>query len=84
LDSFETDLDFAGIDGPKVHAAFIRAPIVEAVGQGVQIHSTLDDGRIVAVRSGNLLGISFHPEVTGETRIHQYFLDMVAKSKNSI
>lgn len=84
LDSFETDLDFAGIDGPKVHAAFIRAPIVEAVGQGVQIHSTLDDGRIVAVRSGNLLGISFHPEVTGETRVHQYFLDMVAKSKNSI
>jgi 5'-phosphate synthase pdxT subunit len=77
LDSFETDLDFAGIDGEPIHAAFIRAPIVERIGDGVEVLSKLTDGRIVAVRSGNLLGISFHPEVTGENRVHEYFLKMV-------
>lgn len=77
LDSFEADLEFVGISGP-IHTAFIRAPIVERTGEGVQILSSLPDGRIVAVRSGNLLGIAFHPEVTGESRIHEYFLDMVA------
>ena len=77
LDSFETDLEFAGIDGEPIHAAFIRAPIVEHVGDGVEVLSKLSDGRIVAVKSGNLLGISFHPEVTGETRVHEYFLKMV-------
>ena len=77
LDSFETDLDFSGIDGEPIHAAFIRAPIVERVGSGVEVLSKLDDGRIVAVRSGNLLGISFHPEVTGEKRVHEYFLKVV-------
>ena len=77
LDSFETDLEFSGIDGEPIHAAFIRAPIVERVGDGVEVLSKLSDGRIVAVRSGNLLGISFHPEVTGENRVHEYFLKMV-------
>jgi 5'-phosphate synthase pdxT subunit len=77
LDSFETDLEFAGIDGEPIHAAFIRAPIVERVGDGVEVLSKLSDGRIVAVRSGNLLGISFHPEVAGENRVHEYFLKMV-------
>ena len=77
LDSFETDLEFSGIDGEPIHAAFIRAPIVERVGHGVEVLSKLSDGRIVAVRSGNLLGISFHPEVTGENRVHEYFLKMV-------
>lgn len=77
LDSFETDLDFAGIEGAPIHAAFIRAPIVERVGDGVEVLSTLPDGRVVAVRSGNLLGISFHPEVTDEKRVHEYFLQMV-------
>lgn len=79
LDSFEVDLNFDGVSGP-VHAAFIRAPIVERVGQSVQVLSKLEDGRIVAVRQQNLLGISFHPEVTGETRIHQYFLDMISQA----
>lgn len=78
LDSFETDLAFAGIDGAKIHAAFIRAPIVERVGAEVDVLAQLDDQRIVAVRSRNILGISFHPEVTGEKRIHEYFLKMVA------
>lgn len=76
LDSFETDLDFIGITG-KVHAAFIRAPIVERVGSEVQVLSTLRDGTVVGVRQGNLMGISFHPEVTGEGRIHELFVDLV-------
>lgn len=77
LDSFEVDLEFQGVDGPPVHAAFIRAPIVERVGPGVEILSQLTDGRVVGVRQGNLMGISFHPEVTGETRIHELFVNMV-------
>lgn len=77
LDSFEVDLEFQGVDGPPVHAAFIRAPIVERVGPGVEILSQLADGRVVGVRQGNLMGISFHPEVTGETRIHELFVNMV-------
>jgi 5'-phosphate synthase pdxT subunit len=77
LDSFETDLEFAGIDGEPIHAAFIRAPIVEHVGDGVEVLSKLSDGRVVAVKAGNLLGISFHPEVTGENRVHEFFLQMV-------
>jgi len=77
LDSFESDLLFEGVVGP-VHAAFIRAPIVERVGPEVLVLSKLDDGRIVAVQQQNLLGISFHPEVTGENRIHQHFLDMIS------
>lgn len=77
LDSFETDLDFAGIDGGQIHAAFIRAPIVERIGNDIEVLSRLGDGRVVAVRSANILGISFHPEVTGEKRVHEYFLKMV-------
>lgn len=77
LDSFEVDLDFQGVPGPAVHAAFIRAPIVERVGQNVEVLASLADGRVVGVRQGNLMGISFHPEVTGETRIHELFVSMV-------
>ena len=77
LDSFEVDLEFLGVQGAAVHAAFIRAPIVERVGENVQVLSQLPDGRVVGVRSGNLMGISFHPEVTGETRIHELFVSMV-------
>ena len=77
LDSFEVDLDFQGVSGPEVHAAFIRAPIVERIGESVEVLSKLSDGRIVGVRQGNLMGISFHPEVTGETRIHELFVSMV-------
>lgn len=77
LDSFEVDLEFKGVTGPAVHAAFIRAPIVERIGEGVEILSKLSDGRVVGVRQNNLMGISFHPEVTGETRIHELFVSMV-------
>ena len=75
VDSFEADLNFEGLSSP-IHAAFIRAPIVLEVGAGVQKLAELADGRVLAVRQGNLLGISFHPEVTGETAVHKYFSDM--------
>lgn len=74
LDSFETDLDVPAVGDVPVHAVFIRAPVVESVGDGVSSLATLDDGRVVAVEQGNLLGTSFHPEVTGDARFHEYFL----------
>jgi 5'-phosphate synthase pdxT subunit len=77
--SFEVDLDIPVIGGEPMHAVFIRAPVVERLGSEVSVVSALDDGRIVAVEQGNLLGTSFHPEMTGDTRFHQYFLDMVAR-----
>jgi len=77
LDSFETDLDVPALGDPSVHAVFIRAPIVESVGSTVETLASLADGRIVAVEQGNLLGTAFHPEITGETRFHEYFLSKV-------
>jgi 5'-phosphate synthase pdxT subunit len=74
LDSFEVDLPFTGISD-HVHAAFIRAPLITKVGPSVQVVASLEDGRVVGVVQGNRLGISFHPEVTGEDRIHRYFYD---------
>lgn len=71
-DSFEVDLAVKGIEH-SVHAAFIRAPIITEVGSA-DVLSTLDDGRIVAVSQGNLLGISFHPEVTGDDSVHELFV----------
>ena len=78
VDSFETEIDFDSLG--LVKAAFIRAPIVESVGSGVSVLAKFEDS-IVAVRQGNLLGISFHPEVVGETKVHEYFLEM-CKSAN--
>lgn len=78
LDSFETDLDVPVLGQPAVHAVFIRAPIVESVGEKAKALATLPDGRVVAVEQGNLLGTSFHPEMTGDTRFHEYFLAKVA------
>lgn len=77
VDSFETDLDVAVLGAPPVHAAFIRAPLVAEVGAAAESLAHLDDGRVVAVRQGALLGTSFHPEMTGETRFHRLFLDAV-------
>ena len=77
VDSFETDLDVPVLEGAPVHAVFIRAPLVEEVGPAAEALSTLDDGRVVAVREGSLLGTSFHPEITGEHRFHALFLDAV-------
>ncbi|MGG7510111.1 pyridoxal 5'-phosphate synthase glutaminase subunit PdxT [Plantibacter sp. YIM 135249] len=78
LDSFETDLEIPVLGEPPVHAVFIRAPIVESAGESVTPLASLPDGRMVAVEQGNLLGTSFHPEVTGDTRFHAYFLTKVA------
>lgn len=81
LDSFETDLEVPAIGGEPVHAVFIRAPIVESVGERASALASLADGRVVAVEQGPLLGTSFHPEMTGDTRFHEYFLDKVAASR---
>ena len=74
--SFEADLDIAGIDGPPVRAVFIRAPWVAEHGEGVELLAEID-GRPVAVRQGDRLAISFHPELSGETRLHALFLELV-------
>ncbi|TFB92065.1 MULTISPECIES: pyridoxal 5'-phosphate synthase glutaminase subunit PdxT [Cryobacterium] len=77
--SFETDLDVPVLGADPVHAVFIRAPVVETVGPRARALAGLADGRCVAVEQGNLLGTSFHPEITGEHRFHQYFLGTVAR-----
>jgi 5'-phosphate synthase pdxT subunit len=81
VDSFEEDLDFAGVPGRPVRAVFIRAPWVEAVGPGVEVLARVEvgpaAGRIVAVRQGNVMATSFHPEITGDHRVHRLFADMV-------
>jgi len=75
LDSFETELLF---DEIPARVAFIRAPIVERVGPGVEVLSKLQDGTVVAIRKGNILATSFHPEITGDKTVHKYFLNMVS------
>ncbi|MGI9825263.1 pyridoxal 5'-phosphate synthase glutaminase subunit PdxT [Agromyces sp. Marseille-Q5079] len=75
--SFETDLDVPALGGDPVHAVFIRGPVVESVGAAATALASLADGRVVAVEQGNLLGTSFHPEITGEHRFHEYFLEKV-------
>jgi 5'-phosphate synthase pdxT subunit len=75
VDSFEGDIPFEGLDGP-VHAVFIRAPWVERVGPDVEVLGRAGD-HIVAVRQGRMLATSFHPEVTGDRRVHKLFVDMV-------
>ena len=77
LDSFETEIEFAG---KAAKVAFIRAPIVERVGEGVEVLSTLTNGAVVAVRAGNVLATAFHPEITGDNSVHQYFVAMISKS----
>ncbi|MCE0539928.1 pyridoxal 5'-phosphate synthase glutaminase subunit PdxT [Kineosporia rhizophila] len=77
VDSFEVDLDFTGIEGGPVHAVFIRAPWVEKVGAGVEVLARTPEGHAVAVRQGNLLATSFHPEITGDHRVHSLFAAMV-------
>jgi 5'-phosphate synthase pdxT subunit len=76
-ESFEQAVDFRGLDGGPVHGIFIRAPWVESVGEGVEVLADLGDQRIVAVRQGPLLATSFHPELSGDSRVHRYFVDMV-------
>jgi 5'-phosphate synthase pdxT subunit len=81
VESFEEDLPFAGVDGDPVRAVFIRAPWVEEVAPQVEVLAKVEAGpaagRIVAVRQGNLLATSFHPEITGDIRVHRLFVDLV-------
>jgi 5'-phosphate synthase pdxT subunit len=82
VDSFEADLDISelkqatGTD-EAFHAVFIRAPIIESVSGDAKILASLPDGRIVAVQQGHFLATSFHPELTGDSRFHQYFLSLI-------
>lgn len=90
VDSFDTVVDVVGVPGGPVPASFIRAPWVEEVGPGVEVlgrvravsHEGEDEaaGKIVAVRAGSLLATSFHPEITGDARVHQLFVSIVEES----
>ena len=75
VDSFEEDIPFDGLDSP-VHAVFIRAPWVERVGEGVQVLAEAA-GHPVAVRQGRMLATAFHPEITGDRRVHRLFVDIL-------
>ncbi|GAA3430940.1 pyridoxal 5'-phosphate synthase glutaminase subunit PdxT [Kutzneria kofuensis] len=85
VDSFECELPVTGVDGGPVHAVFIRAPWVESVGEGVEVLARVPDipasgaaaGRIVAVRQGSVLATAFHPELTGDERVHRLFVETV-------
>lgn len=84
VDSFEVDLDVPALlevdrENGGFHAVFIRAPLIEKVGKGVEVLARLDDGRVVAARQQKWLATSFHPELTGDDRFHRYFMEM-AKS----
>ena len=82
IDSFEIDLDIPELKqatgtAEDYHAVFIRAPIIESVSGDAKILATIPDGRIVAAQQGNFLATSFHPELTSDTRFHEYFLSLV-------
>jgi 5'-phosphate synthase pdxT subunit len=87
VDSFEADVTIDDVDGGDFHAVFIRAPWVEEVGEGVRVLGRVSTGpaagRIVAVRQGNLLATAFHPELTGDLRVHRYFVEMVRQATDS-
>jgi len=81
VDSFESDLEMPALGSPAFRGVFIRAPWVEQVGEAVEVIGRVpagaDEGRIVAVRQGSLIATSFHPEITGDARVHRYFLEIV-------
>jgi 5'-phosphate synthase pdxT subunit len=84
VDSFEGDVEMSDISGGPFHAVFIRAPWVESVGDDVQVLGAVKDGpaagRIVAVRQQHLLATAFHPELTGDLRVHRYFVEMAREA----
>ena len=77
--SFEAEVDVKGVDGGPVSGAFIRAPWVAEAGPEVEVLAEVD-GKVVAVRQGRLLATAFHPELTGEVRLHRWLLDLVLGS----
>jgi 5'-phosphate synthase pdxT subunit len=85
VDSFESDIDFDGISAPAVRGVFIRAPWVESIGSGVQTLASVETEsgpHPVAVRQGNAMATSFHPELTEDSRVHRYFIEeIVAKAR---
>jgi len=87
IDSFEAPVSIDGVAGGDFHAVFIRAPWVERVGPDVRplgrVTSGAAAGRIVAVRQGNLLATAFHPELTGDLRVHRYFVEMVRQAEDA-
>ena len=76
VDSFEQDLHIAALGDREYHAIFIRAPVIIRVGDAVDVLAALPDGRPVAVRQGNMMATSFHPELTADARIHRYFVSL--------
>jgi 5'-phosphate synthase pdxT subunit len=84
VESFEAPVRLTGVDGPSFHAVFIRAPWVERVGDAVSVLGRVDagpaNGRIVAVRQGSLLATAFHPELTGDLRVHRLFVDLARET----
>ena len=80
VDSFEAGLEVPALGEPFFHAIFIRAPLIERVGQGVEVLARLEGGAVVAARQGNLLATAFHPELTGDDRFHRYFLGLAGGS----
>ena len=78
VDSFEADIPFPCLGEDPLHAVFIRAPVIEAVRPPAKTLATLEDGTIVAAGQGNVLALAFHPELTADPRVHQYFLDLVS------
>ena len=81
VDSFEADLEIDEIQGPPFRAVFIRAPVVNRIGAGVRVLASLIDGRPVAARQDHILATAFHPELTGDSRVHQLFVSIVGDSK---
>ncbi len=81
VQSFEQDLDVPELPEPTrpFHAIFIRAPLIDQVGKDVKVLAQLEDGTIVAAKQGNLMATSFHPELTQDTRFHQYFIEQIKK-----
>jgi 5'-phosphate synthase pdxT subunit len=76
VDSFEEDLDIAALGAPPFHAVFIRAPIIDRAGDGVEVLARLEDGTIVAARERNLVATSFHPELTQDVRFHRLLAEL--------
>jgi 5'-phosphate synthase pdxT subunit len=90
VDSFEEDLDVPGLEGPPLHAVFIRAPWVEEVGPGVEALATVNPrnregkpigDRVVLARQGHHLVSAFHPELTGDSRLHRLFVEIVKRAR---
>ena len=80
VDSFETELEIPALGGPPLHAVFIRAPMIEAVGPDVEVLASLG-GKPVLARQRNMLVSAFHPELTADDRVHRYFIEMLKKKR---